>query len=63
MRSGLAELRLFPDAGHVSLLNSADGALDWITTNRRVWDERFDKLDVLLADLQPDRKRRGRTGG
>src|SRR6202161_3645528 len=40
-----------------------DGALDWITTNRRVWDERFDKLDVLLADLQPDRKRRGRTGG
>jgi hypothetical protein len=30
MRSGLAELRLFPDAGHVSLLNSADGALDWI---------------------------------
>ena len=29
-----------------------DGALDWITTNRRVWDERFDKLDGLLADLQ-----------
>ena len=25
-----AELRLFPDAGHVSLLSSADGALDWI---------------------------------
>ena len=31
-----------------------DGALDWITTNRRLWDERFDKLDALLADLQPD---------
>ena len=29
-----------------------DGALDWITTNRRLWDERFDKLDMLLADLQ-----------
>src|SRR3984957_12970634 len=38
-----------------------DGALDWITTNRRVWDERFDKLDVLLADLQPARKRPGRA--
>ena len=40
-----------------------DGALDWITTNRRVWDERFDKLDVLLADLQPDTGRTGGTGG
>jgi DNA-binding transcriptional ArsR family regulator len=29
-----------------------DGALDWIGANRRAWDERFDKLDVLLADLQ-----------
>jgi DNA-binding transcriptional ArsR family regulator len=40
-----------------------DGALDWITTNRRLWDERFDKLDVLLADLQPTRKRAGGTRG
>src|SRR5580693_10783679 len=30
-----------------------DGALDWITSNRRLWDERFDNLDALLADLQP----------
>ena len=37
-----------------------DGALDWITTNRRLWDERFDKLDALLADLQPAEKRTGR---
>src|SRR6202044_1462658 len=29
-----------------------DGALDWISTHRRLWDERFDKLDTLLADLQ-----------
>ena len=36
-----------------------DGALDWITTNRRLWDERFDKLDALLADLQPAEKRDG----
>jgi DNA-binding transcriptional ArsR family regulator len=35
-----------------------DGALDWITTNRRQWNERFDKLDTLLVDLQPAKKRR-----
>jgi DNA-binding transcriptional ArsR family regulator len=29
-----------------------DGALDWIATHRRLWGERFDKLDALLADLQ-----------
>ena len=29
-----------------------DGALDWIATHRRLWAERFDKLDALLADLQ-----------
>ena len=40
-----------------------DGTLDWITTNRRLWAERFDKLDALLADLQPDEKRTGGTHG
>ena len=48
-----------------------DGALDWITTSRRMWDERFDKLDGLLADLQaapdataaPARKRTSRSRG
>jgi len=40
-----------------------DGALDWITTNRRLWDERFAKLDVLLADLRPDTERTGGTDG
>jgi DNA-binding transcriptional ArsR family regulator len=42
-----------------------DGVLDWITTNRRVWDERFDKLDTLLADLQrtSGAKRTGHAGG
>jgi DNA-binding transcriptional ArsR family regulator len=29
-----------------------DGTLDWITANRRIWDERFDKLDGLLAGLR-----------
>jgi DNA-binding transcriptional ArsR family regulator len=40
-----------------------DGALDWITTNRRQWDERFDKLDTLLVTLQPSAKRTGRARG
>ena len=48
-----------------------DGALDWITTSRRIWDERFDKLDGLLAELQaapdataaPARKRTSRSRG
>jgi DNA-binding transcriptional ArsR family regulator len=45
--------------------DALDGTLDWITANRRLWDERFDKLDGLLADLQgpPDPARRGPTGG
>jgi DNA-binding transcriptional ArsR family regulator len=33
-------------------VESLDGALDWIGANRRMWDERFDKLDSLLVDLQ-----------
>jgi DNA-binding transcriptional ArsR family regulator len=42
-----------------------DGALDWITTHRRLWDERFDQLDTLLADLQrnSEPKRTGPAGG
>ena len=44
-----------------------DGALDWITTNRRIWDQRFEKLDGLLAELQASDstapKRSGRSRG
>jgi DNA-binding transcriptional ArsR family regulator len=40
-----------------------DGALEWITTNRRLWNERFDTLDALLADLQPDKNWTGGTHG
>jgi DNA-binding transcriptional ArsR family regulator len=29
-----------------------DAALDWIETNRRLWSERFDKLDDHLRSLQ-----------
>ena len=33
-------------------VNVLDGAMDWITTHRRMWDERFDKLDAHLAEMQ-----------
>jgi len=33
-------------------VDALDDALDWICTQRRVWSERFDKLDALLADIQ-----------
>jgi hypothetical protein len=33
-------------------VDALDATLDWIGAQRRVWSERFDKLDTLLADLQ-----------
>ena len=33
-------------------VEALDGALDWIGMHRRIWDERFDKLDTLLADIK-----------
>jgi DNA-binding transcriptional ArsR family regulator len=35
-------------------VEALDGALDWISVHRRMWDERFDKLDALLAEIQRD---------
>ncbi len=32
-----------------------DGAMEWIGTRRRQWEERFDKLDALLQEMQPGR--------
>ena len=29
-----------------------DTAVEWIDDHRRVWDERFDKLDAHLRDIQ-----------
>src|ERR1700728_3496125 len=29
-----------------------DGAIEWIEEHRRVWAERFDKLDAHLRDIQ-----------
>ena len=39
-------------------------AAGWIEENRRVWAERFDKLDQHLRELQraPSRRRKGRAG-
>src|SRR5689334_8501104 len=31
--------------------HALDAAVDWIETNRRLWTERFDKLDDHLATL------------
>jgi DNA-binding transcriptional ArsR family regulator len=38
-----------------------DAAVSWIEENRRIWTERFDKLDEHLRDIQraPSRRRRG----
>jgi DNA-binding transcriptional ArsR family regulator len=40
-----------------------EAALGWIEENRRVWRERFDKLDEHLRELQraPSRERKGNT--
>ncbi len=46
-----------------------DGAFAWIAEHRRIWDERFDKLDAHLRDIQRgagdatgDATERGRRG-
>lgn len=31
-----------------------DVAVDWIEANRRLWMQRFDKLDAHLRDVQPE---------
>lgn len=42
--------------------DALDSAMTWIEDNRRVWTERFDKLDAHLRTLQrtPARSRKGR---
>lgn len=36
-----------------------DAAVDWIETSRRMWAERFDKLDAHLRDIQRARAPEG----
>lgn len=33
-------------------VDALDQTLDWISTHRQVWNERFDKLDVHLRNLR-----------
>jgi DNA-binding transcriptional ArsR family regulator len=43
-------------------VDALDQTLDWISTHRRIWDERFDKLDAHLRDLQSGQIRRRGSG-
>jgi DNA-binding transcriptional ArsR family regulator len=36
-------------------------ASEWLEGYRRFWEENFRRLDALLEELQPRRKKRGRT--
>jgi DNA-binding transcriptional ArsR family regulator len=41
-----------------------DAALEWIDSQRRMWDERFNKLDAHLRELQrQDRRPQGTSDG
>jgi DNA-binding transcriptional ArsR family regulator len=39
-------------------VGALDQTLDWISTHRQIWNERFDKLDVHLRDLRSGSRRR-----
>src|SRR5450755_1928774 len=44
-------------------VEALDAAMSWIEENRRIWTERFDKLDAHLRDIQrtpPRRQKRKR---
>jgi DNA-binding transcriptional ArsR family regulator len=43
-------------------VGALDQTLDWITTHRQVWDQRFDKLDARLRDVQSGAPRRRGPG-
>jgi DNA-binding transcriptional ArsR family regulator len=52
-RSGLISRRRYQQLRPCHLeVDMLDVALDWIEEHRRIWGERFDKLDTLLDDLQ-----------
>jgi DNA-binding transcriptional ArsR family regulator len=38
-------------------VGALDQTLDWITTHRQIWDQRLDKLDAHLRDLQSGARR------
>ena len=40
--------------------NALKGVDDWLEDYRRLWEERFDRLDAYLQELQAKEKKRGR---
>jgi DNA-binding transcriptional ArsR family regulator len=44
-------------------VEALDQTLDWITLHRRVWNERFDKLDAHLREIQRTEQRAARQRG
>jgi DNA-binding transcriptional ArsR family regulator len=40
--------------------NALKGVDDWLENYRRLWEERFDRLDAYLHELQAKEKKRGR---
>jgi DNA-binding transcriptional ArsR family regulator len=43
-------------------VGALDQTLDWISTHLKIWDQRFDKLDAHLHDLQSGPNRRKGSG-
>src|ERR1700735_3501154 len=44
-------------------VEALDQTINWITTHRRIWDERFDKLEAHLRAVQSGpRRRKGAPG-
>jgi DNA-binding transcriptional ArsR family regulator len=43
-------------------VGALDQTLDWISTHRQIWDQRFDKLDAHLRDIRPSSPRRKGAG-
>jgi DNA-binding transcriptional ArsR family regulator len=43
-------------------VGALDQTLDWISTHRQIWDQRFDKLDAHLRDLRSGSRRRKGSG-
>jgi DNA-binding transcriptional ArsR family regulator len=43
-------------------IGGLDETLDWISTHRQIWDQRFDKLDAHLRDIQSGPTQRQSSG-
>jgi DNA-binding transcriptional ArsR family regulator len=44
-------------------VRALDSAVDWIDRHRQIWDERFDKLDAHLREIQKTEQRAARQRG